>query len=115
LAGGQSRVWTEVARLPDGRGACCVVAQSDGSQLLLATVLARVNAGKAQRFDMCFSPDPKSVERTGEYPGKESAEFDALDDRKLKEWVAASLPTFTANPKIWWRRKMQLGLRLFGR
>ena len=56
----------EVAR--EAVGPCVVLAQGTVENLV-ATVLVRVEGERISRIDLCAVPSPRSVRRSGEYPG----------------------------------------------
>jgi len=60
-----SKVWAEIAELPDGP---CVLVSQDSKDNLQATVLISTSENKIKRLDMCCVPPPQSARRTGEYP-----------------------------------------------
>lgn len=63
-----STVWAEMGWLDHGfHGPCVVMAQGSQDQLK-AIVLAKVEAGKIKRLDLCCAPPPESARRTGVYP-----------------------------------------------
>lgn len=65
--------WAEMAWLDrEFLGPCVVMAQGDKDNLV-AVVLAKVEAGKIARLDLCGAPSPHSARRTGEYPGRPGA------------------------------------------
>lgn len=62
--------WAEIGWLDrESPGPCVVMAQSDKDNLV-AVVLAKVEAGRIVRIDLCGAPSPHSARRTGEYPGQ---------------------------------------------
>jgi len=60
-----SKVWAEIAELPDGP---CVLMSQDSKDNLQATVLISISENQIKRLDMCCVPPPQSARRTGEYP-----------------------------------------------
>jgi len=46
----------------------CVVLAQNSAENLVGFVLARVEAGKINRLDLCIVPLPQAARRTGEYP-----------------------------------------------
>ncbi len=64
-----SEVWAEMGLIEGRWGPHCVIVAQDDQENLKAVVLAQVKDGKLQRLDMCFTPSPSDVERTGDYPG----------------------------------------------
>jgi hypothetical protein len=68
-ASGQ-RAWAELGYLDrELPGPCVVLAQGERDNLV-ALVLAKVEAGRIKRLDLCGAPSPHSARRTGEYPGQ---------------------------------------------
>lgn len=71
-SGQNSRVWAEIGELqpyPGGgfSGPCVIIAQG-GKDILLSTVLVKVEDDKIKRIDMWVIPPPDTAKRTGEYP-----------------------------------------------
>jgi hypothetical protein len=65
--------WAEMGSLDrEIPGPCVVMAQGDKDNLI-AMMLAKVEAGKIKRLDLCGAPSPHSARRTGDYPGREFA------------------------------------------
>ncbi len=58
-------IFAEMGRLPTGP--CVLVAQGTSDELT-ATVLVDVIGGQIRRLDICTVPDPRTAERTGDYP-----------------------------------------------
>ncbi|MDD5092580.1 MAG: hypothetical protein PHQ23_16905 [Candidatus Wallbacteria bacterium] len=46
---------------------CVILAQNNKSNLV-AIVLAKVDAGKLKRLDLCIVPPPHTAQRSGDYP-----------------------------------------------
>lgn len=66
------RAWAEIGHLDrEFPGPCVVLAQGERDNLV-ALVLAKVEAGKVKRLDLCGAPPPHSARRNGEYPGKQA-------------------------------------------
>ena len=63
-----SCAYAEIAELLAYGGGPCVVMAQGTKDNLLATVLAEVEGGYVQRFDICQIPSPTAAARTGEYP-----------------------------------------------
>jgi hypothetical protein len=72
IAGSGSRPYTEIGELSDYPCGYCVVMAQGNPDNLIATVLIRVRDGLVSHIDMCAVPDPRSVRRTGDYPGGNS-------------------------------------------
>ena len=65
--------WAEMAWLDREFLRPCVVMAQGGKDKIVAVVLAKVEAGKIARLDLCGAPSPHSARRTGEYPGRPGA------------------------------------------
>lgn len=62
-------VRAEMGYLEHGFPGPCVVLAQGGPQALVAVILAQVRGKQIARIDMCGTPSPYSVARTGIYPG----------------------------------------------
>jgi hypothetical protein len=73
-----SKVWAEMASLErEIPGPCAVMAQGSKDNLV-SLVLAEVANDKITRLDMCCAPSPHSATRSGEYPGRQTADDQPL-------------------------------------
>jgi len=68
-----SDVWAEMAHLEQEFPSPCVVMAQDSKDNLISLMLVKVANGKISRLDMCGAPSPHSAKRSGDYPGKTSA------------------------------------------
>lgn len=69
-----SSVWAEMAHLDSVFPGPCVVISQGQKENLVSLVLAEVTADKIVRLDMCGAPSPHSAKRSGDYPGRSTAD-----------------------------------------
>ena len=62
-------VMAEIALHPSLQNRPCIVlTQSTAEGIRQVVVLVKIEANKIKRIDVCFIPDPKEAELTGEFP-----------------------------------------------
>lgn len=62
-------VTAELALLPSMQNRPCIIlTQITSEEIRQVSVLVNIQGGKIKRIDVCFIPDPKEAELTGEFP-----------------------------------------------